>query len=80
MTATVLIHPAARLPSAHEASGQAWLPPVWLRPESPWPGSWEWRHEPEYLVATSRAVSIGEAHLMVVEMLIRAPLADQYRQ
>jgi hypothetical protein len=51
------------------------LPPVWLWPEH-YLGSWEWRHEPEYLVATGRASSLGEAHVMLVEMLIRAKRYD----
>jgi hypothetical protein len=70
MTAEIISHPAARLPAADDATGQGWLPPLWLWPESPYAGSWEWRHEPEYLVAIGRAGSIGEAHLMIVDALI----------
>lgn len=75
MTGAMLIHPAARLPAASDATGQGWLPPLWLWPESGYRSSWEWQYEPEYLVATGRAASIGEASLMIVQV-VEARLAE----
>ena len=75
MTAEIIAHPAARLPATFDATGQGWLPPLWLWPES-YAGSWEWRHEPEYLVAIGLAASFAEASVM----LIQARLAAAWRK
>ena len=69
----VSVHPSARFPAAFDEVGQAWLPPLWLWPESPYRGSWEFRHVPEYLLATGRAASIGEACWMMVRELMPTP-------
>lgn len=68
MTAAVLIHPAAGMPPAVDELGQGWLPPLWLWPESPWLGCWEYQHEAEYLVRIGVAASIGEAYVMLVDV------------
>jgi hypothetical protein len=76
-TMTVMIHPAAPLAAAVDASGQFWLPPLWLWPED-YRGSWEWQHEPEYLVMTGRASSRAKASVMIVRgMMIAAILAGE---
>jgi len=73
MSADILTHPAARLPADHDEAGQAWLPPLWLWPESPYRGCWEYQHEPEYLIATGRAASIGKAAVMLTMTSRRCP-------
>lgn len=70
-TAKLAIHPSSRLPEDCDAAGQYWLPPVWLWPEPPWLGSWEYQHEPEYLVQTGRAGSIGEAMFTLTNQRLR---------